>query len=109
MKEDIGKRRGRGLGAIGPCGPPLAALWLRNGAGRALCGGAWGRDRARLWQESTDGAGHGSVPDGIGYRHVNYWAGEHGMLEFILAMSPDGCAGCCFSPDGVPLAFHTRT
>ena len=31
------------------------------------------------------------------------------MLEFILAMSPDGCAGCCFSPDGVPLAFHTRT
>lgn len=66
----------------------------------------------RLYHEQIeDGLRQGAgVPadDAVlfGYKYVNSWEGEHGMVEFVLTTRGDTYYGCYYSPNDVPLAFQ---
>ena len=42
----------------------------------------------------------------IGYDSVNYWDGNHPMIEFIMMSYGDTYYGCYYSLDDVPLPFQ---
>lgn len=96
------RRKRRILLGTGICIALIVVLLLFNTPERRIARFA-GRYGDMLQTRIEAGEG---IPERIGIRAWNTWAGEHEMWEFLLNSHGSGYYGCYYSVDDVPLAFQ---